>query len=78
MRKTLIAATIAVLGAGVSIAFAQPTLDTSPNRVWRNAPESTSVEARPDAAAEKQPEAATTRWKLTPAYEQEQPFVFNP
>ena len=38
MRKTLIAVTIAVVGAGASNAFAQPTLDFSPNRAWRNAP----------------------------------------
>lgn len=78
MRNTLIAVTIAILGTAASTAFAQPTLDFSPNRVWRNAPESTAVEVRPDAAAEKQPEAVTTRWRLIPAYEQEQPFVFNP
>jgi hypothetical protein len=78
MRKTLIAVIVAVLGAGASTAFAQPTLDFSSNRVWRNAPESTAAEALPDATAEKQPEAAPKRRKLTPAYEQKQPFVFNP
>ena len=70
MRKTLIAAAIAALGAVAYTAFAQPTLDFSPNRVWRNAPESTSVE--------KEPELADRKGRLIPAYEQEQPFVFNP
>ena len=78
MRKILIAVAIAVLGAGASNAFAQPTLDSSPNRVWRNAPESTAVEPRTEDATGKRPEAATQKRKLTPAYEQDQPFVFNP
>jgi hypothetical protein len=71
MRKTLIAVTVAVLGASASTAFAQPTLDFSPNRAWRNAPESTSLEQRSESGAEQ------TRL-LIPAYEQEQPFTFNP
>ena len=70
MRKTLIAAAIAALGAGAYTAFAQPTLDVSPNRVWRNAPESTSVE--------KEPEPADRKRGPMPTYEQEQPFVFYP
>ncbi len=71
MRKIVIAMTAAVLGAAASTAFAQPTLDTSPNRVWRNAPESTAFEQRSEGGAE---EAR----RLIPAYEQEQPFTFNP
>ena len=67
MRKIVVAVTAAALGAAAATAFAQPTLDTTPNRVWRNAPESTAFEQRSEE----------TR-RLIPAYEQEQPFVFNP
>ena len=70
MRKTLIAFSIAVVGATSSTAFAQPTLDFTPNRVWRNAPESVSVEARPDTASEKQPETSTSTRQAMPATEQ--------
>ena len=42
MKQTLIAVAIAVLGA--SAALANPSLDSSPNRVWRNAPESTAAQ----------------------------------
>ena len=76
MRKTLIALAIATLGAGAHAAFAQPTLDSSPNRVWRNAPESTAVEKQDEAQAQRKSPGWTRR--LVPAYEQEQPFVFNP
>ncbi|HTO46075.1 MAG TPA: hypothetical protein VML91_00350 [Burkholderiales bacterium] len=63
MKRTLIAVTLAV---ATSAAFAQPTLDESPNPNWRNAPESTSLQTQPEAP------------KLTPAYEREQPFYFAP
>ena len=76
MRETLIALAIAALGAGAHAAFAQPTLDFSPNRVWRNAPESTAVEKQEEAQGQRQSSGWTRR--LVPAYEQEQPFVFNP
>ena len=66
MKRILIAVTLAVLGFGASAAFANPTLDTSPNSVWRQAPEATSFQAR------------TQPSKLEPAYEQEAPYVFNP
>ncbi len=69
MRKTLIAVTAAVLGASAFTAFAQPTLDVSPNSVWRNAPETTSFEQRSESDGMR---------RLIPAYEQEQPFTFNP
>ena len=74
MRKTLVAVTVAVLGASASAAFAQPTLDFTPNRVWRNAPESTALEQRSESGAERRD---GTR-RLIPAYEQPQPFNFNP
>ena len=74
MRKTLVAVTVALLGASASTAFAQPTLDFTPNRVWRNAPESTSLEQRSESGAQ---EANKTR-RLIPAYEQAPPFTFNP
>ena len=63
MKRTLIAVTLAVLSMS---AFADATLDTSPNSIWRNAPESTSVQTQVEAP------------KLTPAYEREQPFYFAP
>ena len=66
MKRIRIAVTLAVLGFGASAAFANPTLDTSPNSVWRQAPEATSFQAR------------TQPSKLEPAYEQETPYVFNP
>ena len=71
MRKIVVAVTAAVIGATAYTAVAQPTLDFSPNQVWRNAPESTALEQRSEGGKEK------TR-RLIPAYEQEQPFVFNP
>jgi hypothetical protein len=52
MRKTLVAVTVALLGASASTAFAQPTLDFTPNRVWRNAPESTSLEQRSESGTQ--------------------------
>jgi hypothetical protein len=64
MKRTLIAVTLAVLST--SAAFADPTLDTSSNSMWRNAPESTSAQTQSEAP------------KLTPAYEREQPFYFAP
>ena len=64
MKRTLIAVTLAVLST--SAAFADATLDTSPNAMWRNAPESTSVQTQSEAP------------KVTPAYEREQPFYFAP
>lgn len=67
MRKIIIAVTAAVLGASAYTAVANPTLDFSPNKVWRNAPESTALEQR-----------AEGKRRLIPAYEQEQPFTFNP
>ena len=77
MRKTLIAVTIAVVGAGASNAFAQPTLDFSPNRAWRNAPENTVAEPQTKNATGKRPEAATgTRPEA--ATEKDQPSVSNP
>ena len=63
MKRTLIAVTLAVLSTS---AFADATLDTSPNAMWRNAPESTSVQTQSEAP------------KVTPAYEREQPFYFAP
>jgi hypothetical protein len=74
MRKIVIAVTAAVLGAGAYTAVAQPTLDFTPNRVWRNAPESTALEQRSESGAERRD---GTR-RLIPAYEQPQPFNFNP
>ena len=71
MRKIVVAVTAAVIGATAYTAVAQPTLDFTPNRVWRNAPESTALEQRSEGAKEE------TR-RLIPAYEQAQPFVFNP
>lgn len=71
MRKIVIAVTAAVLGASAYTAVANPTLDFSPNKVWRNAPESTALEQRSEGAKKE------TR-RLIPAYEQEQPFTFNP
>jgi hypothetical protein len=62
MRKTLIAASLAVLGFATYTAFANPSLDTTPNSMWRNAPEATAA----------QTEAPK------PAYQQEEPFSFNP
>jgi hypothetical protein len=41
--------------------------------VWRNAPESFSVEARPDTVSGKRPGAATSTRQGTPATEPEQP-----
>ena len=64
MKRTLIAVTLAVLST--SAAVAEPTLDASGNSMWRNAPESTSVQTQPEAP------------KLTPAYLREQPFYFAP
>jgi hypothetical protein len=75
MRKILIAVTAAVLGAGAHAALAQPTLDFTPNRVWRNAPESTLLEQRSENGAG---EADKKARRLIPAYEQEPPFTFNP
>ena len=66
MRKTLIAALIGVLGLGASAVFANATLDFSPNSSWRTAPEATATQSNKEAP------------KLTPAYEQEQPYVSNP
>jgi len=66
MTKTLIAALIGVLGLGVSAAFANATLDFSPNLIWRTAPEATAMQSNKEAP------------KLKPAYEQEQPYGFNP
>jgi hypothetical protein len=66
MRKTLVAALIGVLGLGVSAAFANATLDFSPNSSWRTAPEATATQSSKEAP------------KLTRAYEHEQPYVFNP
>ena len=71
MRKIVIAVTAAVLGASAYTAVAQPTLDSSPNRVWRNAPESTALEQRSEG------EKQQTR-RFIPAYEQQPPFTFNP
>jgi hypothetical protein len=71
MRKIFVAVTAAVIGATAYTAVAQPTLDFSPNKAWRNAPESTALEQRSEGGKE------GTR-RLIPAYEQEQPFVFNP
>jgi hypothetical protein len=71
MRKIVIAVTAAVLGASAYTAVANPTLDFSPNKVWRNAPESTALEQRAEGATE-------GKRRLIPAYEQEQPFTFNP
>jgi hypothetical protein len=73
MRKILIPLAIAIVGAVASTAFAQPTLDSTPDRVWRNAPESFSVEARPDTVSGKRPEAAVSRRQGMPATEPEQP-----
>ena len=72
MRKIVIAVTAAVLGASAYTAVAQPSLDFSPNRAWRNAPESTALEQRSEGGKEEK-----TRRSI-PAYEQEQPFTFNP
>jgi hypothetical protein len=46
MKRTLIAVTLAVLGFGATAAFANPTLDTSPNSMWRQAPGATAAEPR--------------------------------
>ena len=73
MRKILIPLAIAVVGAAASTGFAQPTLDSTPDRVWRDAPESFSVEARPGTVSGKRPEAATSRRQGMPATEPEQP-----
>jgi hypothetical protein len=62
MRKTLIAAALAVLGLSTYAAFANPSLDTTPNTMWRNAPEATAAQTEAPKAA----------------YEQAQPFSFNP
>jgi hypothetical protein len=75
MRKTLIAVTAAVLGASAYTSFAEPTLDLTQDRVWRNAPESTLLEKRSENGAE---EADRKARRLIPAYEQEPPFTFNP
>lgn len=66
MKKTLTAALIGVLAFGAHAAFANPTLDFTPNPAWRNAPEATAAQSDQEAR------------KPTPAYEQEQPYVFNP
>ena len=77
MRKTLIAVVIAALGAGAYTALAQPTLDSSPNPVWRNAPERTAVEKQAEPS-QRQAEPSDRNRRVIPAYEREQPFVFNP
>jgi hypothetical protein len=71
MRKIVIAVTAAVLGASAYTAVAQQTLDSTPNRVWRKAPESTALEQRSEGEKKE-------TGRFIPAYEQEQPFTFNP
>ena len=46
MKRTLIAVTLAILGFGAHAAFANPTLDTTPNSVGRKAPEATAAQPR--------------------------------
>ena len=73
MRKTIIAVSAAVLGASAYAAFAQPTLDVSPNRAWRNAPESTLFEQRAESGTK-----PVDRTRPIPADQQEPVFTFNP